>query len=247
MSRIEIIEEEELELLKNNLHLYVKDFGSDTNEQLIKSIGHNPFIFSKFEMKDFELKTSTTTLDNNEFENVKKIYGELKYLTPSQASDERLWAGLCLTKFWKYTKDRWRMDEELILSNIKNHFFFGYGAKRSLTRNAISRLWWIGKLTYDREAKDPYELTELVCSSSNYIQDALERNISNNPEIILPFLKGVKKAETDGFVLSKESFKGLAMYLNLLGGTYVLDLIPNDVIEKKIYAYAMKGMNTYEY
>lgn len=246
MSKIEIIKEEELELLKSNLDLYLKDFEADTNEQLIASIGHKAFVLSKFEMKDIELEVSPRVLGEIEFENVKKVYTELRYLTPSQASDERLWAGLCLTKYWEYTKIRWNIDKNVVSTNIKNHFFFGYGARRSLTRNAISRLWWIGKLTYDQEADDPYELTELVCRSSNYILDALERNISNNPQIILPFLRGVKKAETDGFILSKKSFKSLAIYLNLLGGTYILDMIPNDIIEKKIHAYAMKGLKTHD-
>ncbi|SFK67296.1 hypothetical protein SAMN04488569_10705 [Marinilactibacillus piezotolerans] len=246
MSKIEILKEEELVFLKDNLHLYVNDFNSSTNKELIKSIGHNPFVQSKFEMEELDLKISNKFQGDLEYENVIKVYTELKYLTNSQASDERLWAGLCLTKFWDYTKIRWNIEENIHVNNVKNHYFFGYGAKRSLTRNAISRLWWIGRLTYDHTANNPYELTELVCRNSNFIQDTLERNFSNNPKIILPFLRGVKRAELDGLILSKTSFKRLAIYLNLLGGTYILDVIPKKVIEEKVYVYAMKGMKEYE-
>ena len=240
MSIIQIIKEDDLELVKKEIQSYAPAFLKRDNKALIEMLGHDPFINSKFEINDFELDMSAEKSFNTDFTNVKLIYGNLKFLTPSQASDERLWAGLALTRYWEYTKYRWNIQSNNSTVNILNHFFFGYGKNRSLTRNAISRLWWIGKLTYDKSLENPFELTELLCRSSNYIQDGLERNISNNPEIILPFLKGVKKAEKDGFEISKNSFSKLAKYLNLLGGTYVLDVIPSNLIEEKIYSLAMK-------
>ena len=38
------------------------------------------------------------------------MYGNLQFLTDSQASDERLWAGLGLGHFWNYIKYRWNID-----------------------------------------------------------------------------------------------------------------------------------------
>lgn len=49
---------------------------------------------------------------------------------------------------------RWGIDQKCTVSAVKDHFFFGQKAgRRSLTRNALSRLWWIGRLTYDEKEK----------------------------------------------------------------------------------------------
>ena len=90
---------------------------------------------------------------------------------------------------------------------------------------------------------NPYELTELVCRNANYILDSLERNTSNNPAVVQSFLKGALRAEKEGYALTKQSFSRLAIYMNLLGGTYLLDAIPSEIIEEKIFNYAMKAVH----
>ena len=47
-------------------------------------------------------------------------------------------------------------------------------------RNAVSRLWWIGRLTYDKSREDSYELTAVLCESADFITGFLERNISDS-------------------------------------------------------------------
>lgn len=240
MEKIKIIQSDDLAVLKSNIEFYREAFSDSDNQHLIEIFGKDPFIDSKFTIENFSLDMSAKEPFATEFVNVKTTYENLKFLTRSQASDERLWAGLCLTNFWSYTKYRWKIDSNNSTDNILNHFFFNYSRKRSLTRNAMARLWWIGSLTYDKNNPDPYELTELVCRNANYILDSLERNTSNNPEVVQSFLKGALRAEKEGYALTKQSFSRLAIYMNLLGGTYLLDAIPSEIIEAKIFNYAMK-------
>ena len=173
-----------------------------------------------------------------EAENVKRIYGHFRFLSDSQASDERLWAGLCLGPFWNYVKYRWDIDKKCTVGNVQQHFLFGFGARRSLTRNALSRLWWIGRLTYDEKRSDPWELTKFVCESSDYIMHILERNTSNNPAIIRPFLGAIIEAKAQGLPIDTNIVGELAKYLNLLGGIYILDCLPEQRIYDKILAKA---------
>ena len=160
-------------------------------------------------------------------------YSSLRFLTDSEASDERLWAGLCLTEFWEYTQYRWRIKENPSESNIRDHFFFGHGARRSLTRNALSRLWWIGRLTYDEQQTNKYLLTEYVCRNADNILHILERNMSNNFEITKPFVLAIIHAEQEGVVVDTAMISELSKYLNLLGGTYILDYLPQQTIYDK--------------
>lgn len=240
MERIRIIRGDDLSVLKNSIESYQEAFLEPDNQKLIELFGCDPFVDSKFGMEKFTLDMRAKNPFDTEFINVKITYENLKFLTRSQASEERLWAGLCLTDFWDYTKYRWKIDSKNSVDNILSHFFFNYTRKRSLTRNAMARLWWIGSLTYDENNSNPYELTELVCRNANFILDSLERNTSSNPEIVQAFLRGVLRAEKEGYVLTKSSFSRLARYMNLLGGTYLLDAIPSPLIEGKIFDYAMK-------
>lgn len=124
------------------------------------------------------------------------------------------------------------------LKAIEQHFFFGYGARRSLTRNALSRLWWIGRLTYDNERE--YELTKFVCENADNIMHILERNTSNNPDIVKAFISAVIDAKSTGKQIDTNDIGELSKYLNLLGGTYILDCLPSSVIYDKIYKKAIE-------
>lgn len=232
------IEEESLLAIKSNLHTMVPNFTNPDNSWLEQYFGHSPFIDSKFTVEDFTLDMSQEKPFLTEYENVRRVYGHMKFLTDSQASDERLWAGICLGPFWRYTQYRWNVSTA---DNIQQHFMFGYGARRSLTRNALSRLWWIGRLTYDNIGMraDPYELTQFVCENADYIMHVLERNTSNNPMIVHAFLSAALDARNSGIPINTNVMGDLSKYLNLLGGIYVLDCFPYEKIYDKVISKAL--------
>lgn len=66
----------------------------------------------------------------------------------------------------------------------------------------------------------------------------LERNTSNSQTIIRPFLSAVIDARKQGYQIDTNSVGELAKYLNLLGGIYILDCLPEQRIYDKIYAKA---------
>lgn len=231
---LQIIDEDSLLALKSNLPFIKSNFLLEDNSWIEEYIGRSPFINSKFLVDDFKLDMSQEKPFLTEFENVKRVYNRLNFLSESQASDERLWAGLCLTHFWKYTQYRWGIKEKCTVDSIKQHFFFGFGSRRSLTRNAMARLWWIGRLTYSSLRSDPYELTKFVCENSDYTMHILERNTSNNPAIIGTFLEAVLDARKEGCQINTNHIGELSKYLNLLGGTYILDCLPENILYNKI-------------
>ena len=211
------------------------NFKQDSSEWLQEEFGNALFSDTKFaEIPDFSLDMTADRPFLTEAENVKRIYENLCFLSDSQASDERLWAGLCLGPFWDYVKYRWEINKKCTVANVQQHFFFGFGARRSLTRNALSRLWWIGRLTYDEKRSDPWELTKFVCESSDYIMHILERNTSNNTTIIRPFLDAIIEAKAQGLPIDTNIVGELAKYLNLLGGIYILDCLPEQRIYEKV-------------
>ena len=108
------------------------------------------------------------------------------------------------------------------------------GPRVSLTRQGVARLWWIGRLTYDGQRSDPFELTKLVCEQASFITDILERNTSNNPRIVHAFLDALLALRGEGITITAELVRELSKYLNVLGGTYLLDCLSPEKIMLKV-------------
>ena len=238
--KLQFVSYDNIDIIKSNLSTWKSNFKQNSSEWLKEELDTPLFIDSKYDnIPDIILDMSQEKPFQTEAENAMRVYNALSFLSDSQASDERVWAGLCLGPCWDYVKYRWDIDKDCTEENIKQHFFFGFGARRSLIRNGIARLWWIGRLTYDELASDPWKLTKFVCESANNIMNVLERNTSNNPAIIRPFLNACIDARENGVVIGKEEISELSKYLNLMGGIYILDLLPEEKIYEKIYNKAM--------
>lgn len=240
--KLYFIEQDNLDIIKTNLPTWAANFKNDSPEWLTewfkKEYDNSLLKETKFEVPDFNLDMSEEKEELTDSKNAQLIYDNLSFLSESQASDERLWAGLCIGNFWKYTQYRWEIKKKCTPDSIKQHYMFAYGARRSLIRNAIARLWWIGRLTYDENRSDKYELTKFMCEHNDHIMHILERNTSNNPMIIQAFIDGILVARSEGLNINTDAVGELAKYLNLLGGIYILDCLPKDRIKEKILVKA---------
>jgi len=236
--KIRFIEEEALLSLKSNLSSLYTKFAMPTSNWIEEYFGKTPFIETKYVCEDFILDMSQEKPFLTEFENVQRVYNRLNFLTPTIASDERLWVGLNLNYFWEYTLYRWRITENCTYQNVLNHFFFSESPRRSLTRNAIARLWWIGFLTYDTTAPNPYKLTSFVCENYEFARNILENNTANNKSITRAFINALISAREEGYLINSTTVAELTKYLNLLGGTYILDSLPETTIYNKILTKA---------
>ena len=225
---------DDMNTVKNNISSFVNHFAEDDNTWLQKAFGRNIFSDSKFPMPQVSLDMNDDIPGKTDSVNITAVYDAFRFLSDSQASDERLWSALCLGPFWTYVQYRWKVKKNHSINNILQHYFFGFGARRSLTRNAMSRLWWTGRLTYDKMDSNPYHLTQFVAQNSRFIVDILERNTSNNPEILRPFIQAVIDAQVAGIPVSSERIRDLEIYLDELGGIYILDCLPEQKIHDRI-------------
>ena len=233
--KIPFITLDDLVALRAGLRAHHSHYIEESNEWLDKELGHKVLVDSKYECPDFVLKMDKEEPFDTEFDNAKLVYENLRFLSDSQASDERLWAGLALGPFWRYVQYRWKLNKDCTTSNVLQHYYYGFGPRRSLIRNAAARLWWIGRLTYDKDNPgDHYEITRFVCENANYVMSILERNFSNNMEIIRPFAKALLAARKEGYVVQTKEVKALTKYLNVLGGVYVLDCLSEQLIYNKV-------------
>lgn len=236
MSKIPFMRLVDMEKIKSNANSYLKYFSNESNDWITTVFDHSPFGETKYELPEINMyMPDGVDPVSTDKENVREIYTKLKFLSDSQASEERLWAGLCMGTFWDYVHYRWKIDTA---NSIKQHYFFGYGPRRSLTRNAISRLWWIGRLTYDPKREDPFELTDFVCENARFIVDVLERNVSDSIELMREFLTACIDAKKQGLDLDTNTIRELEKYMDILGGIYILDYMPEGFLYEKIISKA---------
>lgn len=120
------------------------------------------------------------------------LYRALSGLKSTHATDRRLWAALCHTDYWSYT--RWRFpisdDDKKAIQHIRTHWFVSGGGLGALRRNAVSRLWWAAQLTvapWERDSglsalskPDRFYYTRVLLSSQEVYLGIMERDFGSN-------------------------------------------------------------------
>lgn len=252
--RARYLTEQALETLRASLEDFLPYFSEETSAPLVKALKEKLktdeiFRDTVYVFPDEPLLESKESVD--ELVNIAAVYNAMKDLPAAVAMDERLWAGIAIDLAWSYVRNRWDIAKmfadrnEDVLKKVREHFLYNAGPRRSFTRNAISRLWWLGRLTYDEKAEgDEFHRTRVVCRDLGYVVDLLERNFSNNPRISAEFVDAVDAARSEvapsGGIILRPELRTLCKYLNMLGGVYILDALPEGMIFRKIHDKAVK-------
>lgn len=237
--KIKFIDKDKLLEMKANAYVITENY-LNTGELELNKIFNNQKVFfdTNFEINEFKLDISNCKPELTDFENIKRIYTNLRFLTVSQASDERLWAALCCNQFFYYMKYRWPIKSKKEGKNnndFLNNYCFNYSKQRSLYRNGMARLWWIGYMTYDADREDPYELTKFICKDQDHIEVLLGHNYTNNKMILNETLSALINSREKGKKTDRHVVREIAKYLNLLGGIYILDMFSPKEIYDKVY------------
>ncbi|MBO7122489.1 MAG: hypothetical protein J6V90_04315 [Treponema sp.] len=239
MMKIKMIPADKLIQLKESISSMTKSYDNPNNNWISEYLGNEVFIDTRFTCPDVELTISDN--ENDDFDNVVKLYGSLKdVLSDSVATEERLWTGFTLDRYYEYSAKRWKQDSRWTANGIRDHLFFMNTGRRALTRNAVSRLWWIGRLTYDNElnSPDPWKYTRYVCTHQRFIVDFLERNISNSFSLLKPTIDAVLKWEAnhENREVDSNKMREIQKYINILGGIYILDCLEYQFLYDKVYS-----------
>ncbi|MCR5206770.1 MAG: hypothetical protein K6E47_17205 [Lachnospiraceae bacterium] len=234
--RIKYITEDGLLFLKNNKTVIYREIFKN-NGKLVEVIKDTSWIKeTQYEIGDMMLVSDMSSGHDtvSDSENVQRVYNHMKALTDSQASDERVWVAYTLMEQLEYMKQRWPVEND---EDMLNRYFFNYSIQRSLFRNGMSRLWWIGRVTYDASRTDPYELTKFICRDQDFIETICGRNIFNNKAVMNATITAIYDSEKNGIHLSRELIRGTGKYVNLLAGTYIIDAVNPEIIYDKVCLY----------
>lgn len=229
--KIKYVIEDDLNAIKSNLATIHKEMflANKPIEAVLGKIIRD----TSFEVKEIELDMSQPKGNESltDCENIQRVYNNMMHLTDSQASDERIWAAYTFSEYIDYMKYRWPAKD---VKDLGNHYLFGYTAQRSLFRNGVARLWWIGRFSYDAKRQDPYELTKFLCTDQDYVESFCGRNIFNNPMIANATLAALYDAKMQGATINRYVVREIAKKVNLMCGTYLVDMFNYDEMYSKI-------------
>ena len=140
--KIKYITEDNLNSIKSNLSSVLKKVVQDKECTISELFTDSAFIKSSpMAIDEFRLDVSQPVGKESltDIENIQRVYNHMKFLTDSQASDERIWAAYTFSECLDYMRYRW---PAVRTEDLENRYLFGYSIQRSLFRNGMSRLWW---------------------------------------------------------------------------------------------------------
>lgn len=213
---------------------YFSSFYVDKLYRHVAGTGNfDPYLLEKFSFEENFAKGATGIFiepnlcldpDKDDLENSILLYESLKNINEVQASDERLWAYLTHTHFWKYMRKRWPIeDAKNPLSRIKERYFMRGLNLESITRNGLSRLWWYAHITIDTARQNKYELLETLLQRQDLAVGITERSIGINKKLRVALLEYLK--ENPSIATNENKSRELIKGLNLSGGVKMLPLL----------------------
>ncbi len=239
MNKLTYMKRDVLDAIKHDLKDILPVFYEDNPAtELSRRYECNLQINTSYDLPDIELldKEGSPIAD---IDAVKSVFGSLKDLPRNIASEECLWVSLCLSpKFWPYVKSRWNLkrlpesdaEKESHFNKVLSRVFFGRNPE---TRNAISRLWWLGRFTYDDSNNDnPYEITEFVFNHTDFVTTIFERTIGRNLKLLKMIVSKLKKIELHNEIkIDQNSSRELTKYFCAYGGGSMIDSLDQSSVD----------------
>lgn len=206
-----------------------------------KYLEKTPWLDSYFSGHPYEFETNLSrekarliisSSPKDDLENIKLFYTNYRDLSLEEASDARLWTYFAHKRYYDYTVSRWVSGDQITDAKVRERFFYSKTGKGKL-RNALARLWWYGKASYDESYDDPYILTKILVAKQDIAQNIFERNFSRNTGLTRKILKVLHTMELNGELLPKrEEFRSFSKALIRAGAFAVTDILSEQQIEK---------------
>ena len=193
---------------------------------------------------DFKNDMNTDKKNKSDIVNTRFIYEALKTLSPLVATNGYLWSYLCHTNYKKYVIARWIKNpededkHEGTVKTIQKRFFCSSNKKDIMRMNAISRLWWAGYLTYDKNHGDPYHLTKILFTGQQICADILDTPFCGNKTIITGILLAIEQYKGEvAENINSELVRKCIKYFRRYAAVTNVDFLSETEIQNIIFKY----------
>lgn len=250
ISKLQFMRESDVVSLKSNIKSHVEMYKNNDYSWVEKLDITSKKVFVQFgDNLEINLKMDIDKPSKTDIDNIKIFYNGLRFLSDSQATDERLWVGLSHSLFWDYMQYRWPLpnkDIDSVEKHILGNYFFGHAQVRSLLLNGLARLWWFGRLTYLESEENPYVLLDYMADDLNgkaYVLFAT--NFSSNKKLLKNFIFAIMDYEKEfDFKVDRQLFQYLIKIINKYGGFCIIDTLSHDKVKSIVYSSIDNYLNS---
>lgn len=167
-----------------------------------------------------------------------EFYRSFQGMSPSQATDERLWAWMTHFRLHAFGLKRWRRTSNLNLRNyVRSHWFSSGSTDAFWRHNTASRTWWIAHTAIKaaRGAAGAFteeEALKVFANTAVFYHIPMYYNFTRDATILGEIVRALLNeaegisAETGTYAMLRE--------LNLMGGTQLLPLLPRELLRQRI-------------
>lgn len=223
--QIKVIPKEKLEFLRNSIR---------TNLPLYRAAV--PFDLS--DAIDLNISTSRPSLvlmgDSDSSHNVNAVYQSMRGLPASILRDERFWAYLTHSELIEYAADRWPAgdDDDKAIGRVITRFF-AHDDRMIESRQAISRLYWVGFAC----SRFPGNF-ELALEALTYRQTILADLLERPTTIELPTVfnaittRLIESYQSDKSLFDRTLFREVQKQVNLACGSVYIESLSQLQVQK---------------
>ena len=166
------------------------------------------------------------------------FYRSFVGMSPSAATDERMWAWMTHFRLHAYSLKRWRRPYNVNMHHyVRDHWFRSSQTDAFWRHNTASRTWWIAHTAIKAAQGSAGAFTaedalDLFANTAVFYHIPMYYNFTREPvvlgEVVRALLNEAQgiRAEAGTYALLRE--------LNLMGGTHLLPMVPRDVLREKI-------------
>lgn len=161
---------------------------------------------------------------DTDYDNILTVYRALRPLSASITRDERFWVYCTHSLFVNYTTSRWPLpeDDEKAVTSVGSHYFAS-NEREIESRNAISRLYWIGHVA-DRCEIDLEETLRVITWDSNVLHSVIERpGALQLPAVFQALVSRLSRSRAgNGSLFKRDTFREVQKAINVAcGSTFV--------------------------
>lgn len=214
-----------LDSVQDNLERYLYSGFEDLVEQGNWSISTD-VTYDSAPLKDLDPKNDAEAEKKNSI----LVWKSLKGLTPSLATENRIWVRLTHVECLGFCRERWLKNKTTddVVKSVKIHFFANT-RNRWRDDNAISRLWWNYWIAQRMMPNDPEKALDIMLRVLDMRLSTVERpTMFIRPKIAAGVFRTFAHEE---WLLKENRWRSFMIALNKLGAGEVFEAMSESEID----------------
>ncbi len=174
---------------------------------------------------------------SEELPNVIKVMASFGKLSTLAALDERFWVSITLSHYKEYLLERWfdKEAEPEVASRVLENHLFASSSRRFIRDQAVSRLWWAGKVARNIESVPLESVLEVMFWNSDLLSQITSRpSTASSAALTGAVIQYMHKFKKSGKPFDRKRFRRLMAELDLLMGRSLLFALSPQALKSRV-------------